>query len=291
MIKKIKLINKIKNILILILIFFSLCLFKELLNNKSFSINPNEMKIHFIDVGQGDSILIQVNNKNLLIDSGSKSEKKKLENYLKSIYIPQFDYIIVTHPHEDHIGNMNYIINNYKINNFYSPKIQSNTTAFESMAEALARKDIKIKTLKANNNSIDLGDNTLVEIFSPNLDSYDNLNNYSPIIKISYGNNSFLFTGDAEEDVEVEVLSKSFNLKSDVLKIGHHGSSTSTSKNFLARVNPGITIISVGKENSYGHPSNKTLEKIKATTVYRTDINGSIVITSDGQTLKSSFKW
>lgn len=295
MIKKFKLINKLQNILIPILIFFSLCLFKELLNNKSFSINPNEMKIHFIDVGQGDSILIQVNNKNLLIDSGSKSEKKKLENYLKSIYIPQFDYIIATHPHEDHIGNMNYIINNYKINNFYSPKIQSNTTAFESMAEALARKDIKIKTLKANNNnnnnnSIDLGDNTLVEIFSPNLDSYDNLNNYSPIIKISYGNNSFLFTGDAEEDVEGEVLSKSFNLKSDVLKIGHHGSSTSTSKNFLDRVNPGITIISVGKENSYGHPSNKTLEKIKATTVYRTDINGSIVITSDGQTLKSSFK-
>ena len=290
MIKKSKSLKKVQNIFILILIILSLFLFKELLKNKSNSINSNEIKIHYIDVGQGDAILVQVNNKNLLIDSGPRSEKKKLTDYLDSIYIPQLDYVIATHPHEDHIGNMSYIITNYKILNFYSPKVESNTTAFESMAEALARKEIKIKILKANNKSIDLGDNTLVEIFSPNLDSYDNLNNYSPIIKVSYGNNSFLFTGDAEEDLEEEVLSKSFNFKSDVLKIGHHGSSTSTSKNFLDRVNPEITIISVGKENSYGHPTNKTLEKIKNSTIYRTDINGSIVITSDGQTLKSSFK-
>ena len=290
MFRKSKLIKKAQNIFILILAILSLFLFKELLNKSRASINSNEIKIHIINVGQGDAILVQVNNKNLLIDSGSKSEKKKLTNYLNSIYIPQFDYIIATHPHEDHIGNMSYIINKYKVLNFYSPKVESSTTSFESMAESLARKNIKVKVLKSNNNSIDLGDNTIIEFFSPNLESYDNLNNYSPIIKISYGNNSFLFTGDAEKDIEEEVINKSFNLKSDVLKIGHHGSSTSTSKNFLDKINPKITVISVGNDNSYGHPTKETLEKIKDTTIYRTDINGSIIITSNGKTLKSSFK-
>lgn len=290
MIKKYKLIKTLQNIFISILVILSLILLKELLKNTTSSINPNEIKVHFIDVGQGDAILVQVNNKNLLIDSGSKSEKKKLIEYLDRIYISQFDYIIATHPHEDHIGNMGYIINNYKVINFYSPKVQNNTTAFENMAEPLARKNIKIKILKANTTNIDLGENTLVEVLSPNLDNYDNLNNYSPIIKISYGNNSFLFTGDAEEAVEEEVINKSNNLKSDVLKIGHHGSSTSTSKNFLDKINPKIVIISVGKDNSYGHPTKDTLSKIKGTTIYRTDKDESIVITSDGKNLSSSLK-
>ena len=290
MIKKYKLLKKAQNIFIFILVLLSIFLLIALIKNNNTSLTSYEMKVHYIDVGQGDAILVQVNDKNLLIDSGPKSEKKKLNEYLNSLYIPQLDYVIATHPHEDHIGNMSYIINNYKVINFYSPKIQNNTTAFENMAESLSRKNIKIRILKANNKSIDLGENTLVEIFSPNLDIYDNLNNYSPIIKISYGNNSFLFTGDAEENLEEEVISKSFNLKSDVLKIGHHGSSTSTSRNFLEKVNPIITVISVGKDNSYGHPTKETLEKIKGTSIYRTDINGSTIITSDGKTLKSSFK-
>ncbi len=290
MIRRYKLIRKIQNIFILVLAILSFFLLSELLKNKNYSINPNEMKVHFIDVGQGDAILIQVNDKNLLIDSGPKAEKKKLVDYLDSLYISEFDYVIATHPHEDHIGNMSYIINNYKIINFYSPKAQNNTSAFESMAESLARKNIKIKILKTNNTSINLGENTLVEVLSPNLDSYDNLNNYSPVIKISYGNTSFLFTGDAEESIEKELISKSFNLKSDLLKIGHHGSSTSTSKIFLEKVNPKFTVISVGKDNTYGHPTKETLEKIKNTKVFRTDLDSSIVIISDGESLKSSLK-
>ena len=290
MIRRYKLIRKLQNIFILALAILSFFLLSQLLKNKTYSINPNEMKVHFIDVGQGDAILVQVNDKNLLIDSGSKTEKKKLVDYLDSLYIPEFDYIIATHPHEDHIGNMSYIINNYKIINFYSPKVQNNTSAFESMAESLARKNIKIKILKSNNTSINLGENTLVEVLSPNLNSYDNLNNYSPVIKISYGNNSFLFTGDAEESIENELISKSFNLKSDLLKIGHHGSSTSTSEIFLEKVNPKITVISVGKDNTYGHPTKETLEKIKNTKVFRTDLDSSIVIISDGESLKSSLK-
>ena len=290
MIKRYKLIKKIQNISIVILVILSIFLFKSLINSKSSSTNPNEMKVHFIDVGQGDSILIQVNYKNILIDSGPKDEKDKLVKYLNSLNIHQFDYVIATHPHEDHIGNMAYIINNYKVLNFYSPKIDNNTTSFENMAEALSRKNLKIKILKANASTINLGENTLVEVFSPNLDYYDNLNNYSPIIKISYGHNSFLFTGDAEEEIEQEIITNNFNLKSDVLKVAHHGSSTSTTKSFLDSVKPKIAVISVGKNNSYGHPTKDTLNKLKESKVYRTDINGNIVITSDGNTIKTSLK-
>lgn len=290
MIKRYKLIKKIQNISIVILVILSIFLFKSLINSKSSSTNPNEMKVHFIDVGQGDSILIQVNYKNILIDSGPKDEKDKLVKYLNSLNIHQFDYVIATHPHEDHIGNMAYIINNYKVLNFYSPKIDNNTTSFENMAEALSRKNLKIKVLKANASTINLGENTLVEVFSPNLDYYDNLNNYSPIIKISYGHNSFLFTGDAEEEIEQEIITNNFNLKSDVLKVAHHGSSTSTTKSFLDSVKPKIAVISVGKNNSYGHPTKDTLNKLKESKVYRTDINGNIVITSDGNTIKTSLK-
>lgn len=290
MIKKHKLIKKLQNSLLIILVLLSILLLKSLLNTKQSIPNPREINVHFIDVGQGDAILVQVNSKNLLIDSGPRDEKEKLINYLDSVYIPQFDYIIATHPHEDHIGNMDYIINNYKVLNFYAPKVTTDTVSFENMAEALTRKNLKLKILKANNTTINLGYNTLVEVFSPNLDTYDNLNNYSPIIKITYGSTSFLFTGDAETEIEEEVISKYSNLKSDVLKIGHHGSSTSSSLEFLKAVNPKISIISVGKNNTYGHPTKETLEKLKDTTLFRTDKNNSIVISSDGKSIKYSNK-
>lgn len=290
MIKKHKLIKKLQNSLLIILVLLSILLLKSLLNTKQSIPNPREINVHFIDVGQGDAILVQVNSKNLLIDSGPRDEKEKLINYLDSVYIPQFDYIIATHPHEDHIGNMDYIINNYKVLNFYAPKVTTDTVSFENMAEALTRKNLKLKILKANNTTINLGYNTLVEVFSPNLDTYDNLNNYSPIIKITYGSTSFLFTGDAENEIEEEVISKYSNLKSDVLKIGHHGSSTSSSLEFLKAVNPKISIISVGKNNTYGHPTKETLEKLKDTTLFRTDKNNSIVISSDGKSIKYSNK-
>ena len=290
MIKKHKLIKKLQNSLLIILVLLSILLLKSLLNTKQSIPNPREINVHFIDVGQGDAILVQVNSKNLLIDSGPRDEKEKLIKYLNSVYIPQFDYIIATHPHEDHIGNMDYIISNYKVLNFYTPKVTTNTVSFENMVESLTRKNLKLKILKANTTTINLGDNTLVEVFSPNLDTYDNLNNYSPIIKITYGNASFLFTGDAETEIEEEVISKYSNLKSDVLKVGHHGSSTSSSLEFLKAVNPKISIISVGKNNTYGHPTKETLTKLKDTTLFRTDKNNSIIISSDGKSIKYSNK-
>ncbi|EEH98754.1 MULTISPECIES: ComEC/Rec2 family competence protein [Clostridium] len=263
-------------------------LFQCSINTKetNIQINKNTLQVHFIDVGQGDSILIQVNNKNLLIDSGPNKSEDKLKKYLKKLNISKFDYIIATHPHEDHIGNMSYIINNFDVLNFYAPKVENSTKAFETMVESLIRKDLKIKVLKANIKSIDLGKNIVVDVFSPLSNSYEDLNNYSPIVKISYGNTSFLFTGDAEELSENEVLNAGFDLKCDVLKIGHHGSSSSTSENFLKASNPSIAVISVGEDNTYGHPTDTVLSRLKETKIYRTDINGNIVITSDGLSLK-----
>lgn len=255
-------------------------------NKNIVSDNIKGMNVHFIDVGQGDSILIQVNSKNLLIDSGPSASKDKLVKYLNSLKISKLDYIIATHPHEDHIGNMSYIIDNFEVLNFYAPKVNSNTKAFETMVESLVIKDLKIKVLKPNIKSIDLGENTKVDVFSPISNEYENLNNFSSIIKISYGTTSFLFTGDSEELSEKEVLTQGYDLKSDVLKVGHHGSSSSTSKRFLDAVDPYIAVISAGKDNSYGHPSQEVLSRLKDLTIYRTDLNGNILIKSDGYSLK-----
>ncbi|MBA2904368.1 competence protein ComEC [Clostridium saccharobutylicum] len=243
------------------------------------------MLVHYIDVGQGDCILIQVNNKNLLIDSGPKSDKKKFLNYLNSLNLKKLDYVIATHPHEDHIGNMANVINSYKITDFYAPKIQSNTKTFENMVDALKSKKLKINVIKRGTNTINLGNNTRVTIFSPTKNDYENLNNYSPVMKIEYGKTSFLFTGDAQNDIEKELLSNNDDISADILKIGHHGSSTSTSENFLKKVNPSIGVISVGEGNVYNHPNDDILERLKKNkiTIYRTDTNGTIILSSNGK--------
>lgn len=256
-------------------------------SNEANNADTNKMFVHYIDVGQGDCILVQVNNKNLLIDSGPKSDRRKLFNYLSGLNLNKLDYVIATHPHEDHIGNMDDIIKTYSIGTFYSPKVESTTKSFEDMVDALKDKNLKVHVLKNNSNSIDLGENTKVNVFSPNKDFYDNLNNYSPVIKIQYGNTSFLFTGDAEKEVEKEILNNNEDISADVLKVGHHGSSTSTSKDFLKKVNPSIAVISVGKDNIYNHPDAITTKLLDESNIktYRTDKDGTIVICSDGSNI------
>lgn len=256
-------------------------------SNKNNKLEANKMLVHYIDVGQGDSILIQVNNKNLLIDSGPKSDKKKLFNYLSSLNLDKLDYVIATHPHEDHIGNMADVIDEYKVLNFYSPKVESTTKTFEKMIESLKSKKLKINVIKKGTNSIDLGENTKVTVFSPTKDSYEDLNNYSPVIKIEYGKTSFLFTGDAQKDVEKEILASNEDISANVLKVGHHGSSTSTTKDFLNKVHPLIGVISVGQDNTYNHPNSDTIKRLTENkiTIYRTDKDGTILLSSDGSNI------
>lgn len=252
------------------------------------SCSNNEILIHYIDVGQGDCILIQVNEKNLLIDSGPASNRNDLLDYLSKLNIKKFDYIIATHPHEDHIGNMDTIIKRFNIDKFYAPKVTHTSICFENMVNALVDKSLKINVLKKGESDIELGENTNIEIFSPleNMIS-ENYNDYSPVIKITFHNNSFLFTGDAEAYTENQLLSDNVNLKSDIIKIGHHGSKTSTSYNFLHEVNPSFAIISVGEDNTYGHPSLDTLLNLNLMNIktYRTDLNGTIIVTSNGNTI------
>lgn len=273
------------NLLLLFIIFAILFMIRYLNLNVNYYDCNNNIIIHYIDVGQGDAALIQVNNINMLIDSGPKESRNKILDYLQSLNIKKINYIVATHPHEDHIGNMAKIIKTYGLYKFYAPKIENTTSTFEKMIDALKDKNLKINVIKKDTNSIDLGKNTDVTVFSPIKDSYDNINNYSPVIKIQYGDTSFLFTGDAEKEVENEILLDSNNnIRSDVIKIGHHGSSTSSSKSFIEKVNPSIAIISVGADNKFNHPNKSTIDCLTKNNIkiYQTNKENTIILSSDG---------
>ncbi|MFR2889808.1 MAG: ComEC/Rec2 family competence protein, partial [Clostridium butyricum] len=279
--------------LIIFTLLLLLCFFYSLLTKKfnSYKVNPNLMYVHYINVDQGDAILIQVNNKNLLIDSGPKSHKKQLVKFLNDLNISKLDYVIATHPHEDHIGNMNTVLNSYKVQSFYAPKVYSYTKSFEQMIDSLKSNNLKITPIKRGCNTINLGFQTNVEVFSPINDTYDNENNYSPVIKISFGNNSFLFTGDAEKEIEDKLILLNDDLKADILKVSHHGSSSSTSDSFLNRVSPKYAVISVGKNNIYDHPNDTIISKLNTYNIdiLRTDIQNNITLISDGTNI--SYKY
>ena len=247
------------------------------------------MKVHYIDVGQGDATLVQVNGKNLLIDAGPNKSADSLVEYIKGIGVTTIDHVIATHPHEDHIGGMDEIFDAFEVKNFYSPKVEHTTKTFEKMINAVTNEGLKITTIKAGDGSkIDLGDGTKVEIFSPVDDKYNELNDYSPIMKITFGENSFLFTGDAEKLVEKQVIANGENSDADVLKVGHHGSTTSSSEDFIKEVSPDIAVIPVGEGNDYGHPHKEILELLEKNNInlLRTDFEGTIILESDGENIK-----
>ncbi|MCY6484352.1 ComEC/Rec2 family competence protein [Clostridium aestuarii] len=272
---------------IYILLIVAVCIFTFIRFNRlqETSVIPsyeNKLLVHYINVGQGDSILIQVNNKNILIDAGPKA--KTVYSYLKKHKIKTLHYVIATHPHDDHIGGMSYVINKFKILEFYAPKKIANTETFNSMITALNKKNLKIIPIKAEK-KLDIGKNASCIFVAPNNDNYNNTNNYSAVIKITYKNTSFLFAGDAEALSESEILNTGYNIKSDILKVGHHGSTSSTTTEFLNEVNPKVAVISCGQNNDYGHPNKETLSKLKGKNIiiYRTDIDGTIVLESNGE--------
>lgn len=218
----------------------------------------SNVKIHYIDVGQGDSELIQVNGKNILIDAGTSD--MKAVSYLKKIGVAKLDYIIATHPHEDHIGSMDDVVKDFNVGTFYAPKVTTTTTTYSNMVNALKAKNLKI-TVPTVGSTLTIGDATLT-FLAPNSSTYQNLNNYSIIVKLKYGNNSFIFMGDAEGVPESEILAKQLDVQADVLKVGHHGSTSSTTQAFLDKVNPKYAVISCAKNNDYGHPHKKTIDKL-----------------------------
>jgi len=275
-------------IMCIALIFVAVCLAIGYKSTQKINLDlESNMVTHFIDVGQGDCILIQVNNKNLLIDSGTSDSKQKLIRYLKNNNITKLDYVVATHPHEDHIGGMASIIKTFDVGTFYGPKVISSSQSFEDMIRSLRNKTLKINIAKPNI-TLDLGPNTSCIMLSPNSSTYENMNDYSCVIKVSYKNSTYLFTGDTESIAEQELINNGYNLKAQVLKVAHHGGKTSTTQSFLNEVSPKVAIISCGTYNTYGHPNKETLDKLKKinSLVYRTDIHKNIILISDGTTIK-----
>ncbi|MGU8451684.1 MBL fold metallo-hydrolase [Clostridium perfringens] len=244
------------------------------------------MSVTYLNVGQGDSELIQVNGINMLIDAGTNAGANDLVKDLKNRGIKTIDIAIATHPHEDHIGGMDEVLENFDVKSFYAPKVAHTTKTYENMLKAVKNEGLKIKQIKEGT-KIDLGKDTEVQVYSPVKSQYEELNNYSPVMKISYGQNSFMFTGDAESLVEKEILNENKDLKADVLKLGHHGSHSSTSEEFLKVVDPSIAIVSCAKDNKYGHPHKETMSNLKKAgiTVYETFRDGDITISSNGKKL------
>lgn len=243
------------------------------------------LKVHYINVGQADSILIQQNNQNMLIDAGNNADSDLVINYLNSQGISKLDYIIGTHPHEDHIGGMDKVIGRFDIGKVYMPKAAATTATYKDVISAIRGKELKITTPVVGS-TFKLGSATAT-ILAPSSSHYEDANNHSIVIKLGYGNNNFLFMGDAEDISEEEILSKQLNVKADVLKVGHHGSSSSTTQRFLNKVSPKYAVITVGVDNSYGHPHKSTIDRLKSKEikVYRTDESGTIIVNSDGNNI------
>lgn len=246
------------------------------------------LKIHYINVGQGDSILVEQNGKNMLIDTGTNASTNSLISYLQSLNISKIDYLVLTHPHEDHIGGADAVINDFNIGTIYMPKIATTTKTFEDVVNAMNSKGLKAAS-PALGSTFKLGSANCIVVGPANPKSND-LNTYSIVIKLTFGNTKFLFTGDAQASNEEAMITNGYDLTADVLKVGHHGSNTSSCQDFLDRVNPKYAVISVGKGNDYGHPHEGTMDKLKAKgiKVYRTDENGTIICTSDGKSISFS---
>lgn len=250
--------------------------------NVSPDAKDGELRVIFLDVGQGASqLLISPSGNTMLIDGGNNDQEQVMLDYLTKYGVDKIDIMIGTHPDADHIGGLDAVIDQHEIGAIYMPKIQANTRTFESLLESIQRKGLKVKTAKAGV-VLDWDEDVQIEMLAPVKSSEDS-NNMSAVLKITYREVSFLLTGDAERESEKFMMDSGADLEADVLLVGHHGSKTSTSASFLERVRPQIGVIQVG-ENSYGHPKEEILNRLEkaGVEVYRNDVQGSIEIATDG---------
>jgi len=258
----------------------------------SSAISSELLMVSILDVGQADCIVIHQSDHAMIIDAGNNADSTFVVNQLKNMGIDRLDVVIGTHPHEDHIGGLDAVINSFEIGTIYMPKVSNNTKTFEDVLTAIQNKGLSVTT-PVPGTTFTLGDEVQCLILAPNSASYEDLNNYSIVLKLTYNGKSFIFTGDAEIDSEEEILAKGYDLKADVLKVGHHGSTSSTSDEFLAAVSPEYAVICVGVDNTYGHPHQETLDKLNAAgiKIYRTDLSGgTIKFVVDGVQLSVSIE-
>lgn len=246
------------------------------------------LEVYFFDVGQGDSELIRLpGGENILIDAGTSSTEDELVGELRSLGAETLDLVVATHPHADHIGGMAAVIDAFDVRQVVMPRISESDTpttkTYENLLQSIADKGLTIMPAEPGDELLSSG-GAVLTVLAPNGEDYGDLNNYSVVLRLTYGEDSFLFTGDAEEASEEEMLSLDWPLTATVLKCGHHGSETSTSPAFLDAVSPQYAVISCGVDNDYGHPDAVTLEKLEAAgaEVFRTDRQGTILASTEG---------
>jgi competence protein ComEC len=242
------------------------------------------LAIHYLDVGQGDStFIILPNGKTMLIDAGSRNSAAFITEYIQLHGGGSVDYLIVTHPHEDHIGGIPKVIEAFDIGSLFMPNAVHTTQSFERMLDAIEAKGLRVKDAMAGEVIFEY-DSVRAEFIAPNSERYSNLNNYSAVVRLTYNDASFLFMGDAEKESEDEILDAGHDVTADVIRIGHHGSRSSSSARFIYAVSPKYAIISVGENNLYNHPHQEVLDILEeeGVIVLRTDRQSTIVITYDG---------
>ena len=239
------------------------------------------MQVHFIDVGQADSTFIELGNgQTMLIDAGRGGDASTIVSYVKNLQYESIDYVVATHPHDDHIGGMATVLDSFQIGKMYMPKQAHTITAFTNMLDVIENKNIELYTAKAGTSILSSGIID-IDVLAPFADSDSNLNNVSAVVRITYGKTVMLFTGDAEHVIENQLLNS--GIDADVLKVGHHGAGSASSSSFIKAVSPEVAVISVGEGNSYGHPHADTLAILNevGAKIYRTDEQGTIVVTAD----------
>ena len=274
---------KIRDIILIILIIIGIFFYYNKPNTTNKKLVNKDFSIHFIDIDEGDSMIINSNGEYILIDTGKYEFKDKLLKYINDLGIEEFKYVIGTHAHEDHIGTMPTIIRNYKVDRFLMPSCEVNNVSYTLTKKELNKRNITYEVPNIDDEYI-LND-TKLKVISIS-DNCDELNDTSIVLKVTYKNNSFLLTGDATKNVELNILDK--DLKSDLLKVSHHGSNDASSAQFLNKVKPEYAIIQVGKDNDYHHPHHVTLQKLEKinTKIFRTDLNGNIIAYSDGNNIR-----
>lgn len=243
----------------------------------------DELEVHFIDVGQGDATLIKCGSEAMLIDAGENDQGMLVQNYIKKQGVKSLDYLIVTHPDSDHCGGADVIITKYDIDTVIMPNYSKDTATYRDVIQALDYKKYPV-TEPVVGDIYRLGDAKFT-IIAPNKEDYgDEANNYSVGILLEHGDKKFVFTGDAEEEAEQDMIENEIDISADVLKAGHHGSRTSSMGEFIYAVHPEYAVISCGEDNEYGHPHAATLNTFRSLgiKVFRTDEQGSLIAVSDG---------
>ncbi|MTI94587.1 MAG: MBL fold metallo-hydrolase [Firmicutes bacterium] len=252
-----------------------------------------ELSVHFIDVGQGDAILIKAPEANVLIDGGTRGAGADVVNYLRRQGVSRLDIVIGTHPHEDHIGGLLTVFDELTVDEVWDPGVPHTSQTYENYLDAIIANDINFVEARAGMAPVGLGGGASLTVLHPAEPSRSNLNEASIVVRLSFGSDSFMFTGDAELGSEREILGAGYPVRSAVLKAGHHGSSTSTGPDFFQVVRPRYVVISCGTGNQYGHPHRETLEMLRGADVevFRTDLHGTVVMHSDGEGLSISTEY